>query len=224
LLSAEGFADEFISSCVKGIQKNTERTLNLEKLNNFCACQRELIKTKKLTDAEVETLSNPNSILFYEVMYKCGDPFDDKKSYDLSWNEKAVHDISGPASDTINVLTLNGMTYVKVKTGSMIQFWLFDTGASDLLISKDMEADLKKEGVITASNYLGVGEYEMANGDVDTCRKYRIDNIRIGKFTVNNIVVAVTEKGKRIIVGKGLLNKFTTWILNNKENSLILNK
>ena len=172
----------------------------------------------------MKTLSNPNSLLFYEIMYKCGDPFSEKETTDKSWNEKMGMDISGPPSDTINILTLNGLTYVKVKTGSMIQFWLFDTGASDLLINREMETILRNENLITDANYLGIGEYEMANGVIDSCRKYLVNNISVGKFTVKNIIVAVTDKGKRIIAGKGLLNKFSSWILNNKNNTLILNR
>ena len=116
------------------------------------------------------------------------------------------------------------MSYVQIILGSLIQFWLFDTGASDLLINNDMEKTLQQEGVLTQQNYLGTGEYEMANGLVDTCRKYLVQNTKIGKFTVNNVVMAVTDKGKRIIVGKSLLNKFNNWELNNEKNILILSK
>jgi hypothetical protein len=209
LMQAEGFEGDFISNCIKNIQQNTEKELDINRLKNFCSCQLNLVKTKKISDAEMETLSNPNSILFYEVIYKCGDPFANGETLEKNWNQNMEKDITGPLSDTIKILTLNGMTYVKIKTGSMVQFWLFDTGASDLLINKEMEAQLKNENIIKEANYLGIGEYEMANGMIDTCRKYKIDNFVIGEFSVNNIVVAVTDKGKRIIVGKGLLNKFS---------------
>jgi len=224
LLQAESFESEFISNCIKSIQKNTEKKLDINRLSNFCTCQLNLVKTKKISDAEMETLSNPNSLLFYEIMYKCGDPFSNEEPQDKNWNRNLEKDIIGPSSDTIKILTLNGMTYVKVKIGSSTQFWLFDTGASDLLINKEMEKDLKNENIIIDSNYLGIGEYEMANGVIDTCRRYKINNIKIGQFFVNNIVVAVTDKGKRIIIGKGLLNKFSNWVMSNRDNTLILTK
>ena len=116
------------------------------------------------------------------------------------------------------------MTYVKARIGNKEQVWFFDIGASDLLIDKDTQEQLKEEKVMTAENYMGIGEYEMANGMVNTCRKYRIDNVKIGKFTLNNMMVAVTDKGKRIIVEKALMNKFSQQILSNKENSLVLSK
>lgn len=224
LLQAEGFEKQFIDNCKENLQKSTERSLDPNKIDKFCNCQLNLVKSKKITDAQMETLSNPNSLFFYEMMSTCGNPFEVSETIDRGWSEKLVNDITGPADDTIKILTMNGMTYVRIITGSMTQFWLLDTGASDMLINNEMEGTLKAEGIIGTDNYLGTAEYEMANGVVDTCRRYRINNIQIGRFSLDNIIVAVTDKGKRIIAGKGLLNKFSNWVLNNKDNMLILSK
>jgi hypothetical protein len=224
LLQAEGFEEQFMASCKQSILKSTEKKLDPDRLTAFCTCQLQMVKARKLSDAEMLTLSNPNSLLFYDVMYECGNPFDTKEDKAKEWNEKSTQDIAGPAVDTITILTLDGMTYVKVRLGSQVQVWLFDTGATDLLINTETEAALKKENVITAAGYLGIGEYEMADGMIDTCRRYLVSDLRIGQFSVNNVVVAVTEKGKKIIVGKALLNKFSSWMLNNSNNTLILRK
>ncbi len=224
LMQAEGFEDEFISDCKKNIRANSKKKLDESRVAKFCQCQLQMVKTKKLTDADMATLSNPNSLLFFETMYTCGDPFKDKDESNSQWSETSAQDITGPLSDTVPVLNLDGMTYVKVKTGSLYQFWLFDTGASDLLINNSMEARLKEEGMITNDSYLGIGEYEMANGMIDTCRRYKINNVRFGKYLLNNIVIAVTDKGKRIIVGKALLNKFSHWSIDNQKACLVLSK
>lgn len=224
LLQAEGFEETFINNCKNSILDNTERKTDDDIISKFCTCQLNMVKTKKLTDADMATLSNPNSLLFYETMYTCGNPFAEKNRSNSNWSIASASDIDGPQTDTISVLNLNGMTYLKVKTGSLVQFWLFDTGASDLLINKEMEATLKLEGVLTNENYLGTGEYEMANGIIDTCRRYTINNVRIGNYSINNIVMAVTDKGKRIIAGKSLLNKFGNWLLDNKNSRILLSK
>lgn len=222
LLLSEGSEKSIISNCIKSIQSHTRKNLDSIRISDFCNCQLELIKKKKPGDAEIKTLNDPNSLFFYEMIYFCGDPFSD--TLQKNWSQDMEKDISGPPIDTFKILTLDGMTYVKVKIGKMTRLWLFDTGASDLLISNEMESTLKNENIISETNYLGIGEYEMANGIIDTCRRYKIDNIKIGHFNVNNVIVAVTDKGKKIIVGKALLNKFSSWILNNKNNTLILTK
>jgi hypothetical protein len=224
LLQAEGFEKDYLSNCIKNLQSSTEKSLDPDRLSKFCNCQLELVKQKKLTDSELETLTNPNSVLFYEMMYKCGSPFDDGKKEEQNWNPQFANDITGPVGDTLDILTLNGLTYIKIKVGSLIQIWLFDTGASDLLINKEMETLLKEQNIMNEKNYIGIGEYEMANGMIDACRKYRINDVQIGNFHVNNVIVAVTDKGKRIIVGKALLNKFREWNLNNKKNALVLTR
>ncbi|MEX6686111.1 retropepsin-like aspartic protease [Danxiaibacter flavus] len=222
LLQADGFEEEFVKGCMENIQATTEKSLNPQRVEKFCRCQLDLIKTNKLTDAEIKTLENPNSMLFYEVMYKCGDPFQTENEEEKNWTSRARNDVKGPLADSVNVLNLGGMSFIKIKMGDETLVWLLDTGASDMLINKDMEEKLKKENML--SNYIGTGEYEMANGAVDTCRKYRLNNIQVGNYSIDNVVVAVTEKGKKIIAGKALLNKFANWELNNQKGLLILTK
>ena len=224
LFQAEGFESQFISNCISAIKDNTEKKLDINNLTSFCKCQLQMVKAKKISDKEMETLSDPNSLLFFEMVSKCGDPFLEKNEIVDNWTSTMVADVRGPNTDTVKVLALNGMTFVKLKLGSLVKVWLFDTGASDLLINNEMEETLKQENILSSANYLGIGQYEMANGMIDTCRRYRVDNIQIGSYMLNNIVVAVTDKGKRIIVGKSLLNKFSQWELNNRNNDLILTK
>lgn len=224
LLQAESFEDQFISSCIETIWNSSEKNLDSNRVKSFCNCQLQLVKSKKISDAEMQTLRNPNSILFYEMMYTCGNPFATKETLERSWTASSANDVEGPSMDTIRVLTLNGMTYVKMKIGSNVQVWMFDTGASDLLVDADTEKALMSEQILGQSNYLGTTEYEMANGMIDTCRRYRVNNVQIGNFTVDNVLLSVTDKGKRLIVGKSLLNKFSQWILSNEQNRLILFK
>lgn len=224
LLEAEGFEIDFVASCIRKIRGSTERKLDIKRVLNFCNCQMELIKTKKLSDSEVEKMSEPNSVLFFETMDKCGDPYYENETSDRNWNQNKISDITGPATDTISYNSLNGMTYIKIETGGIVQFWLFDTGASDLVINQEMEIKLKNDCFLSDSSYMGKKGYEMANGDKDTLRLYKMDNIKIGEFTVNNVLIAVSNTGNKNIVGRGLLNKFSFWSMNNKNNTLILNK
>jgi gag-polyprotein putative aspartyl protease len=214
----------YIKGCISNIYASTKKKLDSNNVVKYCYCTIELLKTKKISEAQMESLSNPNSILFYEIMYKCGSPYSDEDSKYRNWSASNVADIIGPLQDTIAILNLNGMTYVRIKIGSTIQFWLYDTGATDLLINTEMESILKKEGILTETNYKGIKEYEMANGAVDSCKQYMVNNVIIGKFSINNVSIAVSDKGKKVIVGKSLLNKFSFCLLDNKKDILILSK
>ena len=193
----EAYQQEFVSSCIQSIwRSSTAGRLDSNRVKNFCNCQLNLVTSKQMADAEIAKMNNPNSIIFFEMMYKCGDPFREDDT-NRNWSPNSGKDVLGPDTDTVRVLTIDGMTYIKLKTGSLIQFWLFDTGASDLLISKDMEEQLTKEGMMSQKDYIGIGRYEMANGAIDTCRKYRVNNIQVGHYRINNIVVAVSDKSKK---------------------------
>lgn len=224
LLSAQGFAKEMIEKCRDNILLKNKKAMDKNKVAAFCSCQLELIKDKKITDKEMDAINDPNSILFYQVMATCGDPFSDEDEFKSEWTITSGKDVSGPQTDTVSMLALNGMHYVKLKVGSVVYFWLLDTGASDMLITKEMEQVLMNDKILSQNNYLGTGAYEMANGEIDTCRKYKIDNILIGHHSIGNLVVAVSDKARRVIAGKSLLNKFTNWMIDNRQNILILNK
>lgn len=224
LMQAESFEGEFISSCIEGIRRNTQRRTEYEFLQRFCKCQLEMVKARKISDAEMKQLNDPNSVFYYEMLYRCGYPFEVDNTKSESWTINSQKDIDGPETDTVSVLNINNMAFVKVKVGQIVQVWLFDTGASDLLINNETEQALKQQGVLNNENYIGTGEYEMANGQVDTCRKYRISGFKVGDYIFNNLIIAVTDKGKRNILGKSFLNKFQSWEINNKTGYLILNK
>ncbi len=222
-LSAQGFSEEMIEKCKENILKSS-KDVDPKKITSFCTCQLELIRNKKITDIEMESINDPNSILFYQVMSTCGDPFNNEEHFKSEWSASSAKDINGPEKDTVRMLSLNGMHYVKIKVGSVVYFWLLDTGASDMLITKDLEQKLLDENFLSLNNYLGTGKYEMANGETDTCRKYKIENIQIGHSSIANMIIAVSDKAKRVIAGKSILNKFSNWMIDNKENILVVSK
>lgn len=217
-------ADTMLKRCIADFMELPGKKPDSLRVREVCACQIKVINEGKKPDEYYDQLGNPNSNAYFEMLYKCGSPFDDGLETDNSWTADKAKDIAGPETDTIRVLNIKGMTFVRMKTGNLIQWWLFDTGATDLLIGRQTETELRKEMIIHELNFLGTKEYEMANGIIDTCRRYRINNVRIGNFYIDNLVVAVSDKARRIIVGKGLLNKFSTWALDNRNNLLILKK
>lgn len=224
LLGVEAFESNLIDTCYSNISVKYRGRVDTTKLRDYCKCQLDLIKSKKIPDTEIANLHNPNSLIYYQFYYYCDFPLLKKDTIDRSWNILAKTYVEGPDSDTITVLNFKGMTFVKVKIGSNRQVWMLDTGASDLLLTKATEDQLKNDGIITDSSYLGTTEYEMANGILDTCRRYKIDGVKIGKFKINNVIAAVSDKAKNILIGKTILNKFTSWVLDNRNNYLILIK
>jgi predicted aspartyl protease len=50
-----------------------------------------------------------------------------------------------------------------------------------------------------------------------------VDNITIGDYVLNNVVIAVIDEGS-LLCGKSFLDKFKKWELDKENNFLILYK
>ena len=81
LLQVQGFEAKFILNYVKNIQNASEKTYDPKRVNDYCNCQLSMVKSKKNSDEQMQMLTNPNSLLFYEIMFTCGDPFINKSDF-----------------------------------------------------------------------------------------------------------------------------------------------
>lgn len=224
LYEAEFNESTLLKRCIKKIRQKHDPKIDTSKVQQYCECQINLVRQKKISDKEIDDLNNPNSQIFYQFYYNCEFPLIEKDTGDRNWNEKSIYDVEGPDVDTVKILNFKGMTFVKMKIGNNKQIWMLDTGASELFVTKETEDQFKKEGIITDNSFLGTSEFELADGRTDTCRRYLINGIQIGKYKLNNVHIAVSDKAKRILLGRSVLNKFGRWILDNKKSNLILIK
>ena len=174
---------------------------------------------------KLDDLADPNSFLYNEVAYKCGSPYLEASDFARDWKPEFNKDINGPGDvDSVRVISVMGMHKVKITIGKETRVWLLDSGASDLLISDEFLKLLKQQGIVGEMNFAGEGRYRLADNSIITCRRYKINNVLIGRFRVDNVIIASSKATKEFLVGKSLLNKFSQWVLDNQNNWLILKK
>lgn len=221
LVQTENHTGRFIKACVDNMKSVADSLgLSEQKLVEYCTCRANLISNNNYSDENLEKLSSVNSEIYYVFQSSCG-KYLEKEEY----RKYGIQNIVGPSADTISFINLRGMSYLNVKLSVFDDlYWLLDTGASDLLINLEMEEILKANGVLNDENFTGIRDYELANGTKEKCRSYVGDNIRIGDFTLNNVSISVSETGQKILVGRSLLNKFSTITLDNKLNKIYLTK
>ncbi|GAA4319117.1 aspartyl protease family protein [Flaviaesturariibacter amylovorans] len=224
LLSARNFPELAREYCREQLQKMSKEPLSERRLDAYCDCQVKLVQAKGLSDSAIKMLGEAGSLLSLEFLHDCGDPFSDKGAIARNWYTGASADLTGPDADTLRVVTVRGMTYVKMRIGKQLRVWMLDSGASDLLINEELEEQLKQEGVLGKENYLGTFPYTMANGSIDSLRQYRVQQLVLGRYTINNLLLGVTKKGRTLLIGKTLLNKFSRWYLDNRQNLLVLTR
>jgi len=134
--------------------------------------------------------------------------------------------------------TINALAFELDYESNLIQLWkelndgsyqpgksiaFIDTGASDLVIDRNFERELLIIGAIDKNSYLGKSKYVLANNEEISADIIKVNNLKIGDFILNNVVIAVVEEGG-MLCGKSLLDKFRNWEFNKLNNSLILFK
>lgn len=226
LLSIPSYRKNFITRCKDMVAlAGGNKKYNDTAATVFCNCAVDVLEQRKITIEKFEDLEDPSSFLYNEVVYRCGSPWLEATDFAHDWQPDNRADIEGPyETDSVPVLSVMGMHKIKMTIGSETRIWLLDSGASDLLVSEEFFKKLKDQGVVTNLDYIGEGRYAMADSRVIACKRYKIDGVHIGEFTINNVVIAASRYAKEFLVGKSLLNKFRHWTLDNENNVLVLTR
>lgn len=218
------YRKSFVDKCIQGLVIG-EKSINDTLANLFCSCAADVLEERKISLDRLEELADQSSFLYNEVAYKCGSPYLKPSDFTKDWLPSDSVDILGPPDiDSVPVISLMGMHKIKITIGKETRIWLIDSGASDLLVSDQFLKILQQNGVIKNINFIGVGKYQIANGALITCKKYKIDGVGIGSFKVNNVIIASSPQVVEFLLGKSLLNKFQQWMIDNSHNLLILKK
>ena len=163
---------------------------------------------------QLNMIDDENSESFNEVALPCFQKILlDKDNSGLFINEYILDDIVG--DEYMSEVKLNNylpsVYKIKINIDGVVKYFLFDTGATDLIINSDMERELIFNGSIKKEDYLGEQEFILADNSVVIGRVVRINNIKIGDYMVNNVIVSVLDRGS-LLCGLGLLEKFRKWV------------
>ncbi len=190
----------------------------------FCECIFRGMTSEGYTYGEILQMGDQNSIAFNEIIVPCLTNVFEMAKFKTS-NQYVVNDIIGNVDKSIVPLTvyLSGGFKVKITIGGVSKYFLLDTGASGIFIDGDMEKELLRRGFLKKENYLSKNEFSLADNRVVEGQTARVDNIQIGDYTINNVVIAILEEGS-LLCGVGFLDKFKKWEIDSKNKVLILFK
>ena len=150
--------------------------------------------------------------------------YDDDPFASNNFNEKKVQIDNNHSFEKIKLKSKNGVYYINASIGNIAKEFILDTGASDVLISKEYEKELINNGVLKKENYITDGLYKIADGSVIRCRRLLIPKLKIGGYTLLNVKTSVVNSGNTMLLGQSVLDRFESWKINNKLKTLELNK
>ena len=223
------YSKEFgVKTCVNEVLRLPDQDHNWtdSDAEKYCSCAINSLYSKGYTFKDLQQASDESSIAFNEIVMPCVELVFKKLAPSSSQfeNKYTPDDISGSVySSKILLIDYNNGLKIKIEIEGVVKYFLFDTGASDLIIDRSFERELLINGAIDKSNYIGKRSYVLANNEEIIADIIKVNNLKIGDFILNNVVIAVVEEGG-MLCGKSLLDKFRNWEFNKLNNSLILFK
>lgn len=103
----------------------------------------------------------------------------------------------------------NGVYYVPITVNGLNLRFIFDTGASSILISSVEAAVMYRQGLITQDDILGQAQMEDASGNISTGAVVNLKEVEIGDLTLHNVEATVVDNMQApLLFGQTALSKF----------------
>jgi clan AA aspartic protease (TIGR02281 family) len=223
-LVAEGFAeDAFLRECERAAMNALDSTDQAMRsaVGSYCRCALDRIRAHGTTYGALMQVENENSVAFNELVMPCVALLNDS-----SWSRSdSSMVVEGPVEmGEVALVDMLGRGYrLQLMVNGLERSFLFDTGASDLLINAELAAELRDNGSLRNEHRLGSTSYELADGSRVKAEKVRIDTIIIGEYQVRNVVAGVVEGGS-LLCGRSLLDRFSKWEIDGKRKVLVLHR
>jgi len=218
-----------IQNCVNQVLNNSsDYSWTEAQANEYCECAIEKMYDAGMTFKDAKEATEEDSRAFNEIVIPCMNEIlnntieNDVNEYYNTYNKT---DIKGSAfSSEIVLIDYLGLGFkIKIEIDGITKYFLFDTGAADLIIDRDFERDLLINGSINKDSYLGKNIYIMANNEEVEADMLKVNRLKLGDYTVNNVIVAVIDEGG-MLCGKSLFDKFRTWKFYENDRKLIVYK
>lgn len=132
--------------------------------------------------------------------------------------------INNGNNQNVQLTKIGGVYHLPVTIGNLTKNFILDSGASDVLISQEIEKNLIVNKKITKSNYLSPSLYKIADGSIIECRRLLLPEIKIGNYIVKNVIASINSNGNMLLLGKSFLDKFQSWTIDNNKQILKLEK
>lgn len=95
--------------------------------------------------------------------------------------------------DVIYLSKENNMNYIDVDLKGKTYKFLFDTGASGIVINKRTLKDLLQRRVIFDNMIIGNSLVEIANGEIIECEQWMLPILKIGRHEFKNVEISVID-------------------------------
>jgi len=112
----------------------------------------------------------------------------------------------------------NGVFMIPCKVNGIPMKFVFDTGASNVTISKTEVLFLIKQGLITDRDIIGETRYKIANGKIENGIKINLKKIQIDDLVIENIVATIIDNEVApLLLGQSALSQLGPYSIDGNE-------
>ncbi len=140
-----------------------------------------------------------------------------------AWRPCPAGTVATPPRTTVQLARSGGIFVAPVVlNGTVKQFAILDSGASNLQIPQEVADELRRTGSLTDDDGLGQRRYILADGKGVQQRVFRLRSLQIGDKVMENVVATVSAPSSRVLLGQSVLRRLNGWAIDNVRNTLTL--
>jgi hypothetical protein len=187
------------------------------------ATEHKLTQSMSTLEKFYEDVWDPNSIYYNEFQSHFLSFLEKKCNFETSLLKPKI--VNGPSRDNVSILKIGSIHKIKVTIGNISKYFILYSGASYCMVSFKYAAELVENGYLDAeSDYLGDMDLLLADGRTVPSALYKMNGVKVGEFTLDNIVFALIEEDTNLLFGMNILNAFKSATINSNASILELVK
>lgn len=146
----------------------------------------------------------------------------DQRQNSNSSRRESTEDNSYKGKSIVKMRAENGVYMVPCEiNGSKMEF-IFDTGASDIIMSLTEANFLSKQGTLTVEDFVGIQQYQIADGSIQEGAVVKLKSVKIGNRTLYNIRASIVDNmDAPLLLGQSALAKFGKISIDYNKNEII---
>lgn len=143
----------------------------------------------------------------------------------IIYTNNPIEIASNGEKTTIKMQKFGGVYHIPVNINGTEMFFIFDTGASTISISKTEAYFLLKQGKLTKEDIIGEQDFIDANGDISTGTVINLREVKLGNYIINNVEASVVDNLEApLLLGQSALNRFGKIEVDYQAESLTLKR
>lgn len=213
--------------CINAIKQDPSAAVIFsgDKAERYCDCAISKMYENGYSYEQISEASNPESVVYKEVVLPCVNSVLELAAAAPPENVYSASDIRGNAVQTsipVQYDNENNAMVDLIIAGETVSFY-FDDETTDVIISEELQRELIFRHPELMMTFIGTKDFQMTETEYYTANMMKVESLRVGDYEVQNLIIAVIPDMPPIL-GAGLLQKFSSWEMNEKGHFLILKK